>query len=139
MNKRRLLKLADLLEADAKKKNGIRFDLNAVAKRSDGGQVGRGDVLALDCGTTACAIGLWGICGKFPGVTSVVDPCSNQVWPVYKKKEGRTAAELYFGINICVSEWLFLSQYYDGPTSGAAGERAVAKRIRDFVDGRAQP
>lgn len=35
MNKRRLLKLADLLEADARNRKGIKFDLGSVGGASD--------------------------------------------------------------------------------------------------------
>src|SRR5258706_528932 len=58
MNKRRLLKLADLLEADAKNKNGIKFDM------ADWGLVADPEN-PLSCGTDACAMGLAALSGAF--------------------------------------------------------------------------
>lgn len=134
MNKRRLLKLADLLEADAKNKKGVKFDLAAVIM----GPNCRGETPKLDCGTAACAIGLWALSGKFRDV-NVVHIGGFDFWPVYKGRSGRNAAELYFEITDPESAWLFLPNFYAGKTTGAVSERAVAKRIRDFVAGKAAP
>jgi hypothetical protein len=134
MNKRRLLKLADLLEADAKNKNGIKFDLSLVVA-SARAPLERW-IPAVDCGTKACAIGLWGLSGKFKGVSYGADG-----WPRYERSVGLGAAMKYFQLERHESEWLFLDWEYpsNSPKTGAAGERAVAKRIRDFVAGKIKP
>ena len=65
---RRLLKLADMLEADAKNKKGIKFDLRIVGQVSDINQyynTSKKFEPKLDCGTSACAMGLAAISGKF--------------------------------------------------------------------------
>jgi hypothetical protein len=62
MNKRRLLKLADLLVANAHNSKGMRFDL-------DHWGVFRGHKRPrkLDCQTTGCALGLAAMSGAFKG------------------------------------------------------------------------
>lgn len=69
--KRRLLKLADMLEADAKNKKRIKFDLDFVGEPSSGEErmahwVGKIKWKPeVSCGTTACAMGLASISGEF--------------------------------------------------------------------------
>jgi len=111
MNKKRLLKLAELLEADAKNKKGVVFNLSGVISKTSGApfRLNRGETPPMDCGTMACAIGLWGISGKFKGVT-----CSSDGWPVYENKTGITAAEKYFGLKYEESRMLFLPAFYTG-------------------------
>lgn len=133
MKKARLLKLADLLVADAKNKKGLRFDLKPILEVDT---LGRDPT--WDCGTTGCAIGLWGVSKKFQGV-SMKSMGGREYWPEYKGSTGRDAAELYFGLTEPESRWLFLHHQYSGPTTGARGERAVAKRIRGFVAGKLSP
>lgn len=136
MHKLRLLKLADLLEADAANPTGVKFDLRVVAQRVDGSRASKD--MPLDCGTTACALGLWCLSGQFRGVTKSV--WGQDIFPLYKGRSGRDAAEIYFEIDRVTSGWLFINSYYGHqPTKGAAGELAVAKRIRDFVAGKAAP
>jgi hypothetical protein len=131
MKKRRLLKLADLLERDARRKHGIKFDLSSVIKAPIGMEP------AWGCGTMACALGLWAISGEFPGVT--IEDRRGEFWPAYDGLIARDGAEIYFGINQAESGWLFLAYYYPEPTAGRRGELAVAKRIRNFVAGKASP
>ena len=46
----------------------------------------------------------------------------------------------FFELSQREAEWLFTDDCYVGlPTTEAAGERAVAKRIRKFVAGKAAP
>jgi len=61
MNKRRLLKLADLLEADAKNKKGVKFDLGTWGNLNEGTP----EEEVISCGTTACAAGLAAMSGAF--------------------------------------------------------------------------
>jgi hypothetical protein len=147
MNKKRLLKLADLLEADAKNKKGIKFDLDYIAVKADVHPTKEmtykpGEVVALDCGTAACAIGLACISGAFKrsGLTYRVD----EYWgvePVYGEHDGWGNAErAFFGLSDGEVEFLFQTwSYPHGKTKGAEGERYVAKRIRNFVAGKVAP
>jgi hypothetical protein len=72
VNKKRLLKLADLLEADAKNKKGVAFDLTAWAKKKCDGDdyyspysFQREEKVEVSCNTAACAWGLGAISGVF--------------------------------------------------------------------------
>lgn len=135
MNKKRLLKLATLLEADAKNKKGIQFDLGSWGRAYD-------HKSPVSCGTTACAMGLAAISGAFKreGMAGVI----NRDNEIRFRWKGRAihpinAAKKLFGISH--EETCSLFVYTDGltRTTGAAGERAVAKRIRDFVIGKFNP
>lgn len=132
MNKRRLLKLAALLEADAKNKNGIRFDLNGW------GHADVGSKPSASCGTMACAIGLAVVSGVFKK-----DGLENRfkrdgIMPMFCGHLEFDAVNLFFDLEPDQSGRLFLCESY--PPSqhrGAKGERAVAKRIRALVAGEA--
>lgn len=137
MNAERLLKLADVLERDAYQLHGVKFDLLSIITVDDP-KLGPG----MNCGTMACALGIWALCGEFEGVTiSRVERTTGKDFDVeYQNTTNRDAAEIYFDISGDVSAWLFLNQYYTGlPTEGEAGERAVAARIRAFVAGKEAP
>lgn len=130
MNKRRLLKLADLLEADAKNRKGIKFDLSVW------GEVGDADE-PLSCGTTACAMGLAALSGSFMRAglqhrisCGILEIGFNGDWDSIR------AAQELFDISREDAKDLFVHYSRLKTTSGAAGERAVAKRIRDFVAGK---
>ncbi len=133
MNKKRLLKLADLLEADAKNKKGIKFDLGLFGEVGDQGN-------PLSCGTTACALGLAALSGAFKrqGMSFEIEEEGCLVPKFGKATDFKAGAKL-FDIEQQTSVWLFHPAYYFGPTEGAAGERAVAKRIRNFVAGKEVP
>lgn len=141
MNKRRLLKLAYLLEADAKNKKGIKFDLGTVGEASNWGtnefQPG------MNCGTTACAMGLAAISGAFKrsaGLSYRV--CDTELMTTLngKRADYAIAATKVFEISEADAHFLFTSSFYaNAPTEGAEGERYVAKRIRDFVAGKVAP
>jgi hypothetical protein len=126
MNKRRLLKLADLLEADAKNKTGIKFDMGGwgVVERPEA---------QLSCGTQACAMGLAAISGAFKRAgleANIYHTVINFRWKGNAVR-GYEAAEKLFEISEREADELF------SPTGildeGAAGERAKAKQIRGFV------
>jgi hypothetical protein len=142
MNKRRLLKLAALLIADAKNKKGSRFDLESWASNMDGNRMPQPSKFkVLDCNTSACAVGLACLSGAFKrsGLSWRSHKEDNNIIPIFKGQEGFGAVEEFFGIDFQEAEWLFVVHSYDGPTMGAAGERAVANRIRRFVAGKESP
>lgn len=149
MNKKRLLKLADLLEADAANKKGVKFDLGIWAGPSDNGlgtfEDGSDRAVPVGCGTTACAVGLACISGAFKrsGLTYDFGPMFGsesgfRLRPRFGAYSEFDAVEAFFSIDRMQAEFLFLTDRYpDSKTRGAAGERYVAKRIRDFVAGKA--
>lgn len=139
MNKRRLLKLADLLEANAKNEKGAKFDLSGWGGSEQG-------PVAVSCGTTACAAGLAVISGAFKraglfnasGSPDGIHPGLHVT--KHNRLYGFDALEKLFDLGFQESSWLFSDGYYPRELRrGAKGERAVAKRIRDFVAGKAQP
>jgi hypothetical protein len=148
MNKRRLLKLADLLEADAENEKGVRFDLSAWARKDDGEGYfsmygfSAKEVVPVNCNTAACAWGLAAISGAFKrqGVGYHIYPSSGVLVPTYKDKTEIHAAEDFFKISEEEAWFLFdPDEYPERKRTGAAGERFVAKRIRDFVAGKVGP
>jgi len=127
MRKDELLKLADLLETDAAKADGIKFDLNYWAKPNK-----EGGPLTMDCGTAACALGLAALSGKFPGLTIDIDfqvPTFEQDGRTYS---GTYAAVAYFQISEREADLLFLPDFYKFKQSKKA-ELEVAARIRNLV------
>lgn len=137
MNKRRLLKLADLLEADAENKKGIKFDLN------DWGFGENYTPVEHACGTTACAVGLAIISGEFKraGLYNYWgETGSTRIVPGYKDMRDWPAVRAFFGLGYEGAAFLFSADRYPtSKTTHAAGERYVAKRIRDFVAGKVSP
>lgn len=129
---RRLLKLAALLEKDAKRKRGIKFDLGEWANTE-------GKKLTVSCGTTACAMGLAVLSGEFKrqglsnyyigGVDAFGQPA---LAPKCNRRLGFGAASELFGISDEMSEYLFSSLSYK-KSKGAQAELVVAKRIRELV------
>jgi hypothetical protein len=149
MNKRRLLKLADLLEADAKNKKGVRFDLGTWGQTEKLKQF-----VQPDCGTVACAVGLACVSGAFKrsGLDFRIDEDTGDIIPTLAVRdgvelyswddtlEGYDAGELFFDLEEEEFAFLFNAQSYPKKLSkGADGERYVAKRIRDFVAGKVSP
>lgn len=146
MNKRRLLKLADLLEADASNRKGLKFDLGVVAEPSDL----KSKAPAVDCGTTACAMGLAAVSKVFKRAglgfkvgqydEAEVDFGSTGTWYLKVTMHGEIcgyddAAVALFDISVTEADFLFNPSSYVAPTPrGAKGERIVARRIRKFVE-----
>lgn len=143
MQKLRLLKLAKMLEEDAKNKNGIQFDIGTVGRPSDFSSFSVKQVVPLDCGTTACAMGLAAISGKFKkvGLSYKIDPrlSFNQIIP---KWNGRAvdydkAAMKLFNITKEQADYLFSPWTYPYiKRTTAVGEREVVKRINRVVEGK---
>ena len=149
-----LLKLADMLEADAVKKDGIKFNMNCVVEfpelENDEEELARlypvgQPTIAMSCGTSACAMGLAMLSGEFPELSYWVSHDFRadgslervQVYPTINgtRMHYDAAAVDLFEIDHHQSHFLFSPAYYgdEQPTTGAEGERFVAQRIRDFV------
>jgi hypothetical protein len=130
MHKGRLLTLVDLLEADANNPNGIQFDLDQWGANSGG------EPVEVSCGTKACAMGLAVISGVFKeqGLFNG-STYQHQIFPVMTSgRSGFGAAAELFDISYREAELLFCPEFYDDePLTGADGELAVARRIREFV------
>lgn len=140
MNKRRLLKLADLLEEDAANKKGVKFDLGTVGEASDW-RVEKFEP-GLNCGTIACAMGLAAISGAFKRAGLSYRVRDQDIETTIKRRRISyvIAAIKIFEIDEPAAHFLFTPGNYgsDHP-QGARGERRVAKRIRDFVAGKVSP
>jgi hypothetical protein len=146
MNKRRLLKLADLLEADANNKTGVRFNLGTVV--NPGKNLPKdAKTVPVSCGTQACAMGLAAITGAFKrnGLSYRIDARPDETFietTMYGTDiEYDDAAMELFGISYEEANFLFTPSFYPSrsPKTGSRGELLVAKRIRDFVAGKVQP
>lgn len=136
MNKRRLLKLADLLEADAKNKKGVQFDLMMWGQVEDPRK-------PLSCGTTACAMGLAAVSGAFKkqGLSYEVQLNGCLYISCNEIGGGFNSASELFSISSSEAHWLFDYPSYgeNAIGTGAQGERMVATRIRNFVAGKETP
>lgn len=138
MNKRRLLKLAELLEADARRKNGVRFDQFDFGTVDD---VGR--TAPMSCATTACAFGLAAVSGIFKksaGLTFALTYNNDtKKHDIQFLIDGELtgpfrAAEMVFDLTGEAAEYLFGARGdFPNHGEGAAAERYAAKRIREFV------
>jgi hypothetical protein len=124
MNKKRLLKLADLLEADADNSKGVKFDMEDWVVMTNPKK-------PISCGTVACAMGLAALSGAFKraGLGYKID----REWGIEVTMHGagsgiKSAAEL-FDISFDEAEYLFVEQ----TGKGARGERKIAKLLRKFV------
>jgi hypothetical protein len=127
MNKRRLLKLADLLDADAKNKKGIQFDMRSWGEVDDPEN-------PISCGTQACAMGLAALSGAFKRAGLEADIEFGMVDFRWKRRytDGFSAARKLFEIDDFEAEMLF-GLHRIMPREGAEAERAKAKQIRKFV------
>lgn len=142
MNHERLLRLADLLEADAGRVDGIKFNLGCLVQPDVNGTFLGLSKVKLDCGTQACAVGLAALTGAFEaeGLTYTLD--NGCFEPVFAGEECEWdwAAEKLFEIEANVVTFLFTIDGYWAedrpPMTGASAEREVAQRIRDLVAGK---
>lgn len=148
MKKARLMRLVKLLRKDASNKDGIRFNLTTWARpsaRSRRWHKAPADPIPVNCGTTACAMGLAALSGEFKkeGLFAAYIKEGNEVSlvpelgskdPGIDNSHGFSAAARLFGIRYDVADWLFSPSYYQSrQRKGAKGERAVADRIAKFV------
>jgi hypothetical protein len=137
MNSTLLLRLADLLEADATKDDGVRFTIDVWGTVSEPER-------PLSGSTTACGMGLAALSGAFhdTGLRYRLDYKSGIVifmadWPTALIDMGRpmTAARCVFGLDEAQAEYLFLGGWPCDTSEliGAARERRMAQVIRQFV------
>lgn len=140
MKKARLMRLVKLLRKDAANKNGVRFNLAIWARPSEPRcrwHKTPADI-PVNCGTSACAMGLAVISGEFEkeGLRARFDYRSYDIvmHPALGTFVGLDAAAALFGIDYVEASWLFSPAYYQSTLrKGAKGERAVADRIAKFV------
>lgn len=125
---RRLLKLADLLEADAKNRKGIEFYFFNWGTVSDPDK-------PLSCGTQACAMGLAALSGAFKkaGLTHKFGVYGELDIQFRGRGAALGAAMRVFAISSREASRLFAEGSYLTETRGAKAERQVAKHIRKFV------
>jgi len=140
---KRLLKLADLLEADADNPEGIKFNMGTW------GQAEEGTKLALSCGTEACAMGVAALSKAFHKqglrykttkiieydrrgkVHHIVELEIYHVDALHDDDPILAAAHL-FGISQNEANKLFMPSG-DSPNKGKRAEKKVASKIRAFV------
>ena len=133
MNIENLLKLADLLEADAHNDQGVQFDLNTLGRSKT--------EPAVSCHTVACGMGIAALSGVFPDLTYHVEPHisgTNVIEMVYKGEriDFSKAAEKLFDIDYYVAEVLFNPRCTTRALIGREGELELAESIRNLVAGR---
>lgn len=142
LNKVRLLKLADLLEADAANPTGIKFDLSQWAMPSDlsgAGDMGTGYsidtvTVPVSCNTAGCALGLAAISGVFKdeGFGFKIGEATGWLLPTFNDEVGYDAGRHFFGLDYEQTNHLFDPDFFSD-TKGAEAELEVAKRIREVV------
>lgn len=140
MKEKRLLKLADLLDEDAKHKKGAKFDIGEWGTVTDLEN-------PMSCGTTACAMGLAAISGKFKraGLAAKYVMHYEEKSTTYyairflwdgDQLGGIDAAVNLFGISIDQAQYLFgnsVDMVLPNDGEGGKAERQLAKIIRKFV------
>jgi hypothetical protein len=150
MHVERLIRLAELLEADAANPTGLKFDLEhwgAPAEYSGVNFEGREALLEqgialkevskqiVNCNTAACAVGLAVLNEAFKeeGLTGSIN-YNGELIPSFNGNEGWGAVRYFFDIEVPCSEQLFSADAYPAhKRKGAEAELAVAKRIRELV------
>ncbi len=156
-----LLRLADLLEADAANPNGVCFDLSdwshpmsadLKASNDDETWARDMDVIPVNCNTAACAVGLAAISGAFEaeGLRWKIEPTFGDesrlrgfLVPFVEGQPhmvGFHAAKVVFDLTDVEVFSLFDPDHYAyEKRKGAESEREVARRIRALVAGAFQP
>lgn len=149
MRKDLLLKLADLLEADAANDNGMVFDLRYLGEwKGPMPQQTLFPKFEVSCNTMGCAMGLAAISGAFQedGLGFTVSEESKDWYTIVTTLHGdlrsySDAAMDLFEIPERIAYAFFSPEWYTGRVFGSEGELRVAKRIRRYVksDGRYIP
>lgn len=127
VGRKRLLKLADLLEADAKNKKGIKFNLTMWGQVCDNAK-------PVSCGTYGCAMGLAVASRAFVRAGLHPPSVDGSLSPRFGREHAFNAAARLFQIPPSEAHFLFSATRYD-EYLGAKAERIVSKRIRNFVAG----
>jgi hypothetical protein len=140
---------AALLEADAAKPDGVRFDLGFWVKEftehgpSDFAVAKKSDEIPLTCNTSACAMGLFCLSGAFKdaGLTYQYHPGYGDFLTLIpslgeddRRGDGIAVAADLFDIDYEAAEVLFMPDSYR-KTKGAVAELEVAKRMRELAAG----
>ncbi len=136
----RLMRLRDILVADANNPKGARFDLDGWAMPAGIGGMSWDELKdhlsgwepAMNCGTAACAVGLACLSGEFASEKLAFHRDGDSIAPVFGGYRHWSAVKLFFGLNEKEAEHLFQSDSYH-VAQGAEAELAVAHRIAVFV------
>lgn len=142
MEDKRLLKLADMLEADAANEKGLKFDMRTWGSRAKDvsgnrnfeatSDFKRKNEVAVSCDTAGCAIGLACLSGSFKRAGLSYSVSDGYVTPTYNGLRNFYAVEAFFGLDYRDAVDLFLPESYR-TRRGAKAELTVARRIRKFV------
>lgn len=147
--KKRLERMAKLLDDNADNPEGIRFNIHQWAGPAPGsdtdGYFPTKARIKVDCGTMACGMGLAAISGEFEeeGLSYTLTGMEGHymLLPIFQPNgksldEGYNAAEALFGIDLADAEYLFSGDCYPHLLhKGAKGERYMAQRIRNYLAG----
>jgi hypothetical protein len=142
LQKRRLRRLIKLLEWDVNNKEGVQFDLNTVAHPTNYPMisfVGKREI-PINCGTTACAMGLAAISGEFNKEGLGFTVCNTSRLDIKWKGKFSSyyeSAQWLFGITESQALYLFSpSSYPESKQKGAVAERFVIRRIKNVIEGK---
>lgn len=128
--KRRLGKLSALLRKDAKRKNGVRFDIHDFGTISNHKK-------PLSCGTTACALGLAALSEEFKHQGLGYEISGTNIRILYKGddlSEYYTASKV-FDISEGLATFLFSGSANEEFNSGADAENELAAIIDQVLKG----
>lgn len=142
MKNTRLKRLARLLRKDAANEKGVKFDLSHWAAPADAPEAKFATVpmepIPVDCGTSACAMGLAVISGEFEkeGLRAHYQfgYRGASMEPILDDARGFDAAKVLFNITPGQAQWLFSpTSYPRDKRRGAVGELIVARRIESLI------
>jgi len=133
MNIERLERLAQILDGYVKDSSGRKFDLGGGWATPRTRRVGFLWRKQIECGTTACAVGLACLSGQFAadGLCYLIND-DGQLLPMYDEVNNWEAVEQFFGLSRKQAHRLF----YEGSYAVSTGPRAalaVARRIRNTI------
>ncbi len=105
--------------------NGVRFDLRSWVSLDADDPHGAADW----CGTKGCACGL----ASFNPTFQQAGFTNNAYEVTFDEFDGWDAVREFFRVSQKQAEYLFSASSYRGQTYGDRGARAVARRIRKFI------
>lgn len=114
----RLERLAKLLDDHVRDSSGRTFDLETWGE--------------VECGTTACAVGLACLSGQFAadGLSYIID--DGELYPIYAGLNNWSAVCHFFGLTEKQAVRLFMQRSY-AVSAGPVAATAVAARIRGML------